>query len=142
GTDSRYRIAYKDLQEALAAPVELIQNFDHDYTFVGNDGPVFYFKTDLEAPRGRLIAIDTRKPEKEHWKEIVPQAKENLRDVTLVGNRFVADYLKDAHSQVKVFALDGQPVREVELPGLGTAGGFTGKRRDTETLYTFSSFTT
>ena len=142
GTDSRYRITYKDLSEPLAAPVDLIDRFENDYSFIGNEGPVFYFKTDLAAPRGRLIAIDTRKPEKTSWKEITPQAKESLREVHLVGNRFIANYLKDAHSQVRVFALDGKPVREVELPGLGTADGFGGKQKDNETFYSFSSFTT
>ena len=63
GTNEQYRIAYKDLSEPYAMPVDLIDNFDNEYTFVGNDGPLFYFKTDLKAPKGRLIAIDTRKPE-------------------------------------------------------------------------------
>jgi prolyl oligopeptidase len=142
GTDSRYRVTYRDLSQPLAAPVDLIDKFENDYSFIGNDGPVFYFKTDFAAPRGRLIAIDTHKPEKTSWKEIIPQAKDNLREVNLVGNRFIADYLKDAQSQVKVFALDGKPVRDVDLPGIGTASGFGGKRKDTETFYTFSSFTT
>jgi prolyl oligopeptidase len=143
GTDSRYRITYKDLTEALAAPVDLIDNFENDYNFVGNDGPVFYFKTDEKAPRGRLIAIDTREPQKENWKELVAEAKkENLRDVSMAGNRFIAEYLKDARSQVKVFTLDGKPAGEVELPGIGTASRFRGKRKDTEALYSFSSFTT
>ncbi len=142
GTDPRYRVLYRDLSEPLAMPVDLIEDFDNEYTFVGNDGPVFYFKTDYKAPRGRLIAIDTRKPDRKDWKEIVPEAKESLRTVTLVGNLFVADYLKDAKTQVKLFEPDGTFVREVELPGIGTAVGFGGKRSDTETFYTFSSFAT
>ena len=131
GTDSRYRISYKDLSQPKADPVDLIDKFENDYGFVGNDGPVFYFKTDRAAPRGRVIAIDTRKPARANWKEIIPQSKESLRDVNLIGNRFLANYLKDARTQVKVFALDGKPLREVDLPGLGTATGFHGKRRTT-----------
>ena len=142
GTDSRYRVSYQDLTAAAPAPVDLIDNFKNDYTFVGNDGPVFYFKTDLKAPRGRLIAIDTRKPARAHWKELVPEAKENLRAVSMVGNRFVADYLKDARSEVKVFTLDGKRSATVALPGIGTASGFHGKRDNNETFYSFSSFTT
>ena len=142
GTDSRYRISYKDLSRPKADPVDLIDKFENDYSFIGNDGPVFYFKTDRAAPRGRVIAIDTRKPDRANWKEIIPQSKESLRDVNLIGNRFLANYLKDARSQVKVFALDGKSLREVDFPGLGTADGFRGKRQDNETFYTFSSFTT
>jgi prolyl oligopeptidase len=142
GTAHKYRITYRDLTEPYAAPVDLIDNFDQEYTFVGNDGPVFYFKTDFQAPRGRLIAIDTRQPQQSAWKELIPQAAETLLGVNLVGNQFVAEYLKDAKTQTKMYDLDGQLVREVEFPGIGTASGFGGKRTDTETFYTFSSFAT
>jgi prolyl oligopeptidase len=142
GTDARHRITYRDLSEPLAMPIDLIEDFDNEFAFAGNDGPVFYFKTDHEAPRGRLIAIDTRTPERQNWKEIIPEAIENLRAVGLVGNLFVAHYLKDAKTQVKVFGVDGSLVHEVDLPGIGTAAGFGGRRTDTETFYSFSSFNT
>jgi prolyl oligopeptidase len=142
GTAHKYRITYRDLGEPYAAPVDLIDNFDNEYSFVGNDGPVFFFKTDREAPRGRLVAIDTRKPAPASWKEIIPQAAEALASINLVGNQFVAEYLKDAKTQVKLYALDGRFVREVEFPGIGSASGFGGRRTDTETFYTFSSFAT
>jgi prolyl oligopeptidase len=142
GTNHTYRITYKDLNEPYAMPVDLIEDFDNEYTLAGSDGPTLYFKTDLDAPRGRLIAIDLRKPERSNWKEIIPQAKENLRSVEFVGNLFVAQYLKDAHAQVKMFEPDGTFVREVAFPTLGTASGFGGKRTDTETFYSFSSFAT
>jgi prolyl oligopeptidase len=142
GTNHQYRITYKDLGEPLAMPVDLIEDFDNEYSLVGNDGPIFYFKTDYQAPKGRLIAIDTRKPARSNWKEIVPQAKENLTGLGLVGNLFIAHYLKDARTQIKVYAMDGTFVREVEFPGIGTAGGFGGKRTETETFYSFSSFAT
>ena len=109
GTDDKYRILYKTLGEANSAFVELIDNFDHEFTFLDNDGPVFWFKTDLDAPRGRVIAIDTRQPEHARWKEIIPQAEETLNGVSVVSDRFIASYLKDAHTQVKVFAIDGAP---------------------------------
>ncbi len=142
GTNHQYRITYKDLGEPLALPVDLIEDFDNEYSLVGNDGPIFYFKTDYQAPRGRLITIDTRKPERSNWKEIIPQAKENLTGLGLVGNLFIAHYLKDARTQIKLYAMDGTFVREVEFPGIGTAGGFGGKRTETETFYSFSSFAT
>src|SRR5262249_46249187 len=125
-----------------ALPVELIENFENEYSFVGNDGPLFFFKTDLVGPRGRLIAIDIHKPEKTNWKEILPQVKEVLSHVTFVGNLFVAEYLQDAKTQVKMYKLDGTFVRDVGFPGIGSASGFAGKRIDTETFYSFSSFAT
>jgi len=142
GTDDRYRVLYKDLTEPYGMPVDLIDNFDNEYTFVGNDGPVFYFKTDLNAERGRLIAIDARRPEREHWKEIIPQAEETLSGVGLVANMFVAHYLKDAVTQIKMYDTEGDFVREVEFPGIGNASGFSGRRTDTETFYVFDSFAT
>ncbi len=142
GTDSRYRILYRDLAEPYAMPVDLIDNFDHEYVFVGNDGPVFYFQTNLGAPRRRVVAIDTRQPSPERWREVVPESDDTLTSVSLVGNLLVGSYLRDARTAVKIFALDGTPVREVELPGIGSASGFDGRRTDTETFYLFSSFTT
>jgi prolyl oligopeptidase len=142
GTAPKNRVTYKDLTEPYGMPIDLIDHFDNEYLFLGNDGPTFFFKTDLDAPRGRIIAIDIRKPDRANWREVVPQAKEALGTVSLVGNQFVAEYLKDARTQVKVYALDGALVRELDLPGIGTATGFAGKRTDTETFYTFASFAT
>ena len=141
GTDPRNRVFYKDLQDKDARVVELINDFDAAYNFIGNDGPLFWFHTDLNAPRGRIIAIDTRKPDRANWKELVPQAPETLEGVSLVGDQFIASYLKDARAQIKLFDLNGKFVREVELPGIGTGVGFGGKRKDTETFYAFTSFT-
>ncbi|GDY09939.1 prolyl endopeptidase [Planctomycetia bacterium] len=140
GTDDKYRVAYKDLLEPYGMPIDLIDNFDHEYTFIGNEGPVFFFQTELEASRKRVIAIDTRKPHL--LKELIPEAKETLVGVNILANQFVATYLKDAKTQVKLFTLDGRFVREVEFPGIGAAAGFGGKREDTETFYSFSSFAT
>ena len=140
GTDDKYRVAYKDLLEPYGMPIDLIDNFDHEYTFIGNEGPVFFFQTELEATRKRVIAIDTRKPHL--LKELIPEAKETLVGVNILANQFVATYLKDAKTQVKLFSLEGRFIREVEFPGIGSAGGFGGKREDTETFYSFSSFAT
>ncbi len=140
GTDDRYRVVYKDISKANAEPVMLIDNFEHKYAFIGNDDSVFYFTTDNKAPRGRVIAIDIRKPDPENWKELIPQTNNALNGVGLVGNKFVCNYLKDASTQVRLHSLDGKLIREVELPGLGTASGFGGKRKDNETFYAFYSY--
>ncbi|UCC97856.1 MAG: S9 family peptidase [Phycisphaerales bacterium] len=140
GTDDRYRIMYKDLDQPYAMPIDLIDNFESDYSFIDNDGPVFFFRTDSEAPNGRVVAIDTRKPERESWREIVPEALEPLRSADVVNNLFVCTYLKDVTTRVRLYTMDGRHLRDIELPDLGTAAGFHGKRRDTETFYSFQSF--
>jgi prolyl oligopeptidase len=142
GTDRRNMVFYKDLRQANTPVVELLRGFDAAYDFVGNDGPVFFFRTDLSAPNGRLVAIDTRDPERAAWHEIVPQSTSALREVSLVSDTFIASYLKDAASQVLLYAMDGRRLGEVELPALGTIIGFEGKRSDRETYYSFTNFST
>jgi prolyl oligopeptidase len=142
GTDSRNLVFYKDLAKNNAEVVELINQFEADYSFIDHDDSVFYFLTDLDAPRGRVIAIDIENPAKELWQEIIPENEATLEGVNILNNQFVADYLKDAHSQIKFFDLNGIFIREVELPELGSVSGFGGKRYDTETFYSFTSFTT
>jgi prolyl oligopeptidase len=143
GTHPWNRVFYKDLQTPEAKVVELLPNLEAAYNFIGNDGPLFYFRTDRHAARGRVIVIDTTKPHVHgDWTEIIPQAEETLESVSLVGDHFIASYLKDARAQIKLFDLTGKFVREVDLPGIGTAVGFGGKRTDAETFYAFTSFTT
>ena len=141
GTDPKNRVFYKDLQAKDAKVVELLTDFDASYNYAGNDGTLFWFKTDLSAPRGRVIGIDIADPDRSKWKEIIPQAADTLTGLSVINDLFVATYLKDARSQVKVFKLDGTPVREVDLPGIGSANGFNGERKDKETFYAFSGFT-
>jgi len=142
GTDDRYRVVYKDLKEPYGLPTELITSFENEYSFIGNSGSQFFFKTDLAAPNRRVIAIDVDNPARENWDEIIPQQDETLNGVSLVGGNFVASYLKDAKTQVNIHTLNGKFVREVEFPGIGTASGFGGKQDDTETFYSFASFAT
>src|SRR6184192_2906311 len=142
GTDPKNRIFYKNLVDPESKVVELLDKADAEYSFIDNEGPVFAFRTNLNAPLGRIISIDTSKPLPAKIDEIVPESKDKLEAVNCVGDRFVAVYLKDAHSAVKLFKLDGTRDGEIALPGLGTAGGFSGKRKDRETFYSFTSFTT
>ncbi len=141
GTDPKNLLFYKDLSQPDSPVVELISSFEASYSLIDNDGSIFWLQTDWEAPRSRVIAIDIHNPERSQWHEIIPQAAETLEGVGLLNNQFVASYLKDAHTQVKIFDLEGSFVREVELPGVGSAGGFGGKRDDTDTFYSFTSYT-
>ncbi|NNF44867.1 MAG: S9 family peptidase [Phycisphaerales bacterium] len=140
GTGDEVRVLVKDLTEPYGMPVDLVDDFEAQYTFLGNDGPTFYFLTTDDAPRRRVIAMDSRNAELR--REIVPQTGDTLRNVSIVGNLMLAQYMQDARSAVKVFDLNGRFVRNVNLPGLGTAGGFGGKRTETETFYSFSSIAT
>ena len=147
GTDRRNRIYYQDLgdpkQPRLDAPVvRLLDEFDASYGFVGNGGggPVFFFQTDNAAPRSRIIAVDTRKPEPSAWRELVPQASDPIEGSQIVHNTFVVRYLHDAASLLRLFALDGKPAGEVKLPTLGSIAQVTGEPRDDEMFYAFTSF--
>ena len=140
GTSPKNRLYYKDLTKPDAQVVKLLDDFDAQYQFIDNDGPVLWFQTDLDAPRGRLIAIDTQHPERTNWKTVVPQSADKLEASSAVDNLFLLSYLKDARTEVRVYDLKGTFVRNADLPGIGSAFGFGGKRKDKETFYAFTSF--
>jgi prolyl oligopeptidase len=148
GTDTKNRVFYKDLTLPDAKVVELLNDFDADYGFVDNLGAIFFFHTDLDAPRYRVIAVDIREPERGKWHETIPQAAEKLDSVGSVGGKLFCEYLKDAHSEVKVFAPapDRPPgrfafERTLTLPGLGSVAGFVGRAQDKQTFFSYTSFT-
>ena len=139
------RVAYIDLKDrrhpdVTGRVVDIIDRFEASYRLIGNDGPLFYFRTDLNAPRGRVVAIDLNHPERSQWKTIIPEAQDTLESVHLLRDQFVALYLHNAYGRVSVFDLSGKHVRDWELPGLGTISGFSGKRADGELYYDFTSF--
>ncbi|MGA8622603.1 MAG: prolyl oligopeptidase family serine peptidase [Candidatus Sulfotelmatobacter sp.] len=140
GTSPKNRLYYKDLTQSDSPVVRLLDDFDAQYQFIDNDGTVFWFQTDLDAPRGRLLAIDTLHPERANWKTLVPQGTDKLEFANVVDNLFLLGYLKDARTEVRVYDLSGTFLRDVDLPGIGTAAGFGGKRKDKETFYAFTSF--
>ena len=155
GTDTKNRIFFKDLTQPDAKVVELLNDFDAAYHFVDNLGAIFFFQTDLDAPRYRVIAVDIREPERAKWHETIPQAAEKLDRVGSVGGKFFCEYLKDARSEVVMFSpkadaasqlstpstLNFQRERTLALPGLGTVGGFGGRAQDTHTFFSYTSFT-
>ena len=142
GTDDKHRVLFRPLDQPEAKPVHLVGEFEAEFTFIDNDGPVFWFKTNKNAPRGKVVAIDTRRPAPEHWVELIPESARTLQSVDAVGDRLLARYLDDAHTVVRVFSTHGPHIRDVDFPGLGTATGFSGKRKDKDTFYGFTSFTT
>jgi len=142
GTERKNRLYYKDLSAPDATVEPIFDKGDASYGVIENDGRTFYVLTDRDAPRFRVIAVDLDRPDPASWKEIIPQSEDTLQDVSLLGDAFFATYLKDASTRIRVYSLSGAHVRDVALPGIGTAGGFGGRRDDTETFYSFTSFTT
>jgi len=144
GTDTRNRFFYRDLSTD-SGMVELIPDLEAAYEFIGNDGAVFYLRTDLEAPRSRLIAIDVTHPDRSNWKTLVPERSDVLEAVRLVNDQFVAVYMHDAHELLGRFALDGTSLGEIALPTLGSVtvaytSTLEGRRDDNALFYLFHSF--
>lgn len=140
GTDTRRRVFYQDL--AAGGPVvELLNDFDAAYEFVGNEGPRFWFLTDLDAPRGRVVAVDIRNPVREHWETVIPEREFTLRQVRVSAGGFLVVSLEDAHSRLEIVSLDGAEIRQVELPGLGRVEGLFARPAFNESFYAYSSFT-
>jgi len=142
GTDVKNRLYYKDLKAPDAPVVKLLDDFDAAYNFVGNEGTRFWFQTDLQSPRGKIVEIDVSKPARENWKVVVPESKDALQSVSFVNNKFILNYLKDAYTQVRIHDTAGKMLSEVAFPSIGSAAGFGGKAKDKETFYYFTGFTT
>ncbi|HTD38484.1 MAG TPA: prolyl oligopeptidase family serine peptidase [Candidatus Limnocylindrales bacterium] len=137
GTAPENAIFVKDLSSD-GAVIELIPHEDARYAYLANDDTTFYFLTTKDAPRGRIVAIGLHDGT---LREIVAQCDDSLDGASFFGEKIVASYLHDALARVLVFGLDGKPVSEVALPGLGSVAGFTGKRSDRETFYSYTSYT-
>ncbi len=133
---------YRDLEDPTGEVVKLLDDWDALYNFVGNDGSTFYVRTNRDAPRWRLVAIDLANPAPENWRDVVPQAEETLSQASHVGGYITTRYLKDVLTVVRIYRTDGSHVRDVDLPGIGSANGFGGDADRSETFYTFSGFTT
>ncbi len=122
-------------------PVRLFDDWQARYEFLGNRGTELLFSSTLDAPNARVIAVDVAGG-KHRIREVVPEASEVLVGASYVGGRIFAQYLKDARSQVRMFALDGKALGEVQLPGSGAAGGFGGHADSTETFFSYADFLT
>jgi prolyl oligopeptidase len=140
GSASEKLVFYQDISQPNGQVIELINEFEASYSFIDNEGSLFWFSTDSGAPKGKVVSIDISR--ELGFQNVIPEAEETLDGVNILHRQFVASYLKDARSQVKIFDLSGQLIREIEFPGIGSVGGFGGKKDDTETFYSFTNFTT
>lgn len=142
GTDERYGLTLYTLDKTGgrkgAKPRVLVGDYANNWEYVGNEGPLFIFLTNKDAPRQRLVAMDIRKPT-----ALTPLVAENeatLVGASQVGNRIILSYLGDAKSEARMVTLGGQPVAKINLADIGSASGFGGKPGDPETFYAFSSY--
>ncbi len=140
GSSSYNMIWYKDLS-ANGEIEKLINKPDARYEFVDNLEDKLLVSTNFGAPNNKLVLIDPKNPAKENWKTIVPESKDVMQNVSLVGAKLFVTYLKDANSKVSVYDTGGKYLYDVQLPALGTVSGFGGKKNEFETFYTFTSFT-
>lgn len=122
--------------------VKLLDAFDANYGVVHSDGRAFIVSTNREAPRGKIVAIDLKRPEPAAWKTLVPESADNLDAADFIGGRLVLTYMHDVQSRLAVYASDGRPAGEIALPGIGAVSGVSGRDDDPELFYGFSAFLT
>ena len=123
-------------------PTPITMEFDADFSPVGTSGNTLWVKTDLEAPKGRVIAINLTQLARKSWKTIIAARDETLSTASAVGGHLFAQYLKDAAAEIREHGSDGKFIRAVALPGVGTAGGFGGRFTHNETFFRYQSLTT
>ena len=139
GTDERYDVTLIDLTRPAATPRKLVTGLQNQWDYIGNVGDTFYWSTNTEAPRLRIVSTDIGRPGLE-VKQLVAQDEATLGGASIVGKQLIASYLVDAKTEVRTFDLNGRPTGKVKLPGIGTAGGFSGDADDSETFFAYSSF--
>lgn len=141
GTDNRYEVTLVDLSAAKPQPRTIIKGLENDWTAIGNVGETFFFTTNKDAPREKVVKIDVS-GNQVRISDLVAQDEAVLSGASVVGNRLILSYLVDAKTEVRRFTLDGKPDGTVSLPGIGTAGGFAGAQDQNETFYVFTSYAT
>ena len=145
GTDRRNRLYYKDLgspesPDLAAAVIPLFDAFDASYSYLGHDDRTFYILTDKDAPRSKVVAVDLTHPDPSQWKLLIPEDADVLRSIAMLGDQFIAGYLHNAYSEVRFYDLEGKFLKKLETPTLGSIGGFSCKRTDSECFYAFTSY--
>jgi len=132
----------KDLSKGINSPwIDVVNHFDNDQYVIGNDGNRLFVYTNLGAENYRLVEVDPANPSSENWKDLIPESNNALSRVTYTGKLFFANYMQDVHTLVSVFDNRGKFLHNVDLPAIGTAGGFAGSDDDTISYYSFTSFT-
>jgi prolyl oligopeptidase len=144
GAENQNRLYYADLQNPLAPRIgaavqPIVELDDAEYAPIGNKGPIVFLRTDLDAPNRRIVTVDLQDLDRDPWPTIVPETKDVIEDVRIIGGRIVAHYLVDVQSRLRLFGLDGKPQGEVTLPGVGAVGTMGGREDSPDIWYSFSS---
>ncbi len=139
GTDSRNGFYYKKLGSDESF-IRLLEHGEAKYSFLGNEGSLFYFFTDLDAPQGRIICINIEQPAEEGWQEVVPEQKEVISTARFIDGQFVIAFMHNAHALLRVYGMNGEMVSEVPLPTLGSIEGLSGKQNHKGLFVAFTSF--
>jgi len=140
GTDERYALTLIPLTGDDRKPRLLVRDMKNDWAFVGSIGDDFWFRTDLKAPRGRIVRLNAASPRAKPV-QVVAERADTLSGASMVGGRIVLAYLADARTVAQLVEQDGRPVGPVPLPGIGTAVGFARRPTDGEAFFSFSSYT-
>lgn len=136
-------IWFKDLKNPDQKDFELlVKGFDTESSVIDNDGDLLLLRTNFNAPNYRVVLVDPKNPARAYWKDVISEKKETLQGVGTAGDYMFPSYLKDASSKVYQYDFKGNLIREIKLPGIGTAGGFGGEKTDKEFFYSYSSFAT
>jgi len=131
----------KDLSQTNSEFITIIDNFDNDHHVVDNIGNSLLIHTNKNAPKYQLVLVDPSKPEIENWKKIIPESIDLFESVELSNGNLVAKYLKDVTSQIRLFSLDGKPIADITLPGIGMVNELNGDKNSPELFYSFINFT-
>ncbi|TMP76580.1 prolyl oligopeptidase family serine peptidase [Pseudoalteromonas sp. S1608] len=135
------KLFIKDLTKPDSEFVTVVGNTDSDTSVIDNEGSKLFLVTNLNAPNKKVVTVDASNPQPENWQDFIPET-ENVLNVTLGGNTFFANYMVDAISKVKQYNKQGELIREISLPGVGTASGFGGKQEQTTLYYSFTNYKT
>jgi len=131
---------YKDLTKN-GPIVNLVNNFNNDHDVLDNEGTKFYLVTNYNAPNKKVVTFDLKNPKMENWVDFIPET-ENVLSPSTGGGYIFAEYMKDAVTFVQQYDYTGKLIRDIELPGVGSAGGFGGKKEETTLYYSFTNYIT
>ena len=131
----------KDLTKSDSEIIPVVEGFDSEQYVAYSEGTTLYIVTNREAPNRRIVTVDAQSPQSDNWQDLVPEREEVLESVSFAGGKMFLNYLQDATTHIEQYDLRGNKEKDIELPTLGTAGGFDGKEDDKTVFYAFTSFT-
>lgn len=129
----------QDLTKKGAPIVTILDNFETTTSLVDNVGDDLFLLTNLNAPNNRLVKVNVNNPKPENWVDVIPET-ENVLNISTAGGYIFAHYMIDALDVVQQYRHDGKKVRDIKLPGNGSAGGFSGKKEEKKIYYSFSNY--